>query len=73
MERFPVLDLILRYGTAASVVLGVIGAALVLFLAWNALAWIAVPLAILIGGLVFVLGKSYVEIVTIVTEMLVPR
>ncbi|HZQ59943.1 MAG TPA: hypothetical protein VFC24_01265 [Casimicrobiaceae bacterium] len=73
MERFPILDLILRYGTPASVVLGVIGAALVLLLAWTALAWIALPLALFAGGLVFVLGKSYVEIVTIVTEMLVPR
>jgi len=73
MERFPVLDLILRYGAAASVVLALVGAALVLLLAWPVMAWIAAPVALLAGAVIFVLGKSYVEIVTIVTEMLVPR
>jgi hypothetical protein len=73
MERFPVLALVLRYGTIGSAALGVLVALLVGGLAYATLSWLAPLIGIVLGGLVFVLGKSYVEIVTLITEMLVPR
>ena len=73
MERFPVLDLILRFGTAGAVVLGFAVGLLAIVLSWGALGWIAVALGLVAGGLVFLIGKSYVELVTLITEMLVPR
>jgi hypothetical protein len=73
MERYPVLDLILRYGKTASIGVGLLAAVVVAGLGWPALGWIAVGLAAIAGIVVFVLAKSYVEIVTIITEMLVPR
>jgi hypothetical protein len=73
MERYPVLDLILRYGKIGSLAAAILAAALVAGLGWAALGWIAIVLALIVGAVVFILAKSYVEIVTIITEMLVPR
>lgn len=73
MERYPVLDFILRYGKLASIGVALLAALVVVGLGWQALGWIAVGLAMIAGVVVFVLAKSYVEIVTIITEMLVPR
>lgn len=73
MERYPVLALILRFGTIGAATLALVGGLLVTALAWTAFGWIAIPLALFIAALVFVIAKSYVEIVTIITEMLVPR
>lgn len=73
MERFPVLDLILRFGTPASVVLAAGGGVLTLICAWALIGWLAILAAALVAGLIFIVGKSYVELVTLITEMLVPR
>lgn len=73
MERYPVLNFILRYGKVASVAAAILAAVAIAGLGWQALGWLAIVLAIVAGAVVFVLAKSYVEIVTIITEMLVPR
>lgn len=73
MERYPVLDFILRYGKAASIGVALLAAFVVAGMGWQALGWVAVGLAVIAGVIVFVLAKSYVEIVTIITEMLVPH
>jgi hypothetical protein len=73
MERYPILDLILRYGRPGAYVAALIAAALVVGFGWPGLGWISLALGLLAAGFVFLLVKSYVEIVTIITEMLVPR
>lgn len=73
MERYPVLNFILRYGKVASVAAAILAAVAIAGLGWQVLGWLAIVLAIVAGAVVFVLAKSYVEIVTIITEMLVPR
>jgi hypothetical protein len=73
MERFPVLDLILRFGNPAAVVLALAGGALTLIVTWALIGWFAILAAAVVAGLIFVVAKSYVELVTLITEMLVPR
>lgn len=73
MERYPILALILRYGTVGAAGLGVLTALLAGFLAWAPLGGLGLVVGAVAGAVVFVLGKSYVEIVTIITEMLVPH
>jgi hypothetical protein len=68
-DRFFVIRIILRYGTSGAVVLGVllgVGSAILL---WPTISWAVVVVAPLIGGLAFLLCKSYVEIVTIVFSL----
>lgn len=73
MERFPILDLILRFGTPASVILALAGSALTFCMVWPFVGWFGLLAAFVAGGLIFIVGKSYVELVTLITEMLVPR
>ena len=73
MERFPMLAFVLRFGTVATTLLALISAALIVLLAWPALGWTAGVVAVLVAAVIFVAGKSFVELVVIVTEMLVPR
>jgi hypothetical protein len=67
------LRMILRYGALGAAMLAVLVALLVGTLCWTALGWPAAVAGIVAGALVYVVGRSYVEIVQIVTEMLVPH
>lgn len=73
MERFPALDLVVRFGGPGAILLAVAVAAAALAGLWPVVGWIAAPVALAIGALAYLISKSAVEIVTIVTEMLVPR
>lgn len=73
MNRFPALSLILKYGAPGSVLVAVAAAALVAALVGPALGWaVAVVAALGIAAVVYIFTKGFVEIVTILTEMLVP-
>jgi hypothetical protein len=73
MERFPLLSLTLRHGAAGSILAALLAAAIVVAAAWPALGPLGIVLGALAGLVIYVLARSYVELVTIVTEMLVPR
>lgn len=73
MERYPILALILRYGGVGSSLLALLAAATAIAAGYDALGAYVYPIGAVIAGVVWVLARSYVELVTIVTEMLVPR
>jgi fumarate reductase flavoprotein subunit len=72
-SRFPVLDMIVRYGNVAAALLGPLTALIAAWPLWSTLGIASVPVALVAGGLVYILVRSYVEIVTLITEMLMPR
>jgi fatty acid desaturase len=70
---YRMLQRVVRHGaigvkavTALTLAFGV-GAAL--SLAW----WWLVPVVLLAAGLVYVLGQSFVELVTVIVDMMVPK
>ena len=73
MDRYPVLAGIVRFGTIGSALLALFAAAMIVVINWASLGALAVLIAAVTGGVIFIVGRSYVEIVTILTEMLVPR
>lgn len=73
MEKYPVLDLIVRFGRVAAGCLAVLCGVLIGIGLYPALGWLTPLAGAAAAGLVFVAARSYVEMVTIVTEMLVPR
>lgn len=73
MENYPVLSLVVRFGTPAAIGLGLLSAAIVLALLLGPFGWLAAPVALIVGAVVSALAKSYVELVVLITEMLVPR
>ncbi len=73
MNDYPVLRLIVRHGAAGSIALGVIVFASIAYFGYPALGSLAIALGALVGVVLFILGKSYAELVRIITEMLLPR
>lgn len=73
MEQYPILAMIVRFGSPVSIILAMVGTLLALFLLYLPLGWVAFPFAAIIGGVIYVLAKSYVELIVMITEMLVPR
>lgn len=73
MEKYPMLNLTVRYGGPASMAFALVVGALLLWLGFATMGWGAMIVAAIGGALVFVVLKSYVELVVLVTEMLVPR
>ena len=69
-DPYFVLRLIMRYGVVASIVLGVAGVAVSCLLLWSLTSWWSIPLAMLVGAFIFLLCKSYVEIVGVIFHML---
>jgi len=65
--------MILRFGKAGALMLAVFIAAAIGCAGWSAFGMIAIVAGLLAGAGAWILARSYVEIVTIVTEMLVPH
>ena len=73
MERFPALGLIVRFGALGAAGLAIGCALLLALLLWPLWAAASLVAASLAGAIVYLLAKSFVELVIILTEMLVPR
>ena len=69
MDRFPILRLIIRYGRTGAMMMSLALAVLVTALCWGSLGWLAVLAFPPVLAVSYVLLKSYVEIVQIVSEM----
>ena len=67
------LKLIVRYGRTASGVLAALVGLGALPLLWPLLGWLSVPIASVAAGLGYVVLRSYTEMVTLITEMLMPE
>ena len=73
MENYPIISLLHRHGTTLAAVFALcmpLGA-LALFLA--GMAWPVLPIGVFAGVVVYVLARSYVELIHIITETLMPR
>lgn len=67
-ESFIAIKLILRYGTIGAVVLAILIGFGILGLLWSTIGWFSIGAALLVGALVLLIGKSYVELVSIVFQ-----
>jgi hypothetical protein len=63
------LRLLLRHGRAGALILSLALAALVPWLCWPSLGWLAILAAPPVLVVTYVLLKSYVELIQIVSEM----
>lgn len=72
-KAYPVVRLLVKHGTVLSVAVGVV---LAVSGVWSALAgfgWAWAPAGLLAGGFGGLIMRSYVELVRLITEMLLPR
>lgn len=71
MNKYPLVKLLMRFGTAFAAIVALATAVAVVLIGSGAPLWIAGGLGA--GVVVFVLLKSYVELVEILSDMLMPR
>lgn len=69
-DSFFAIRLIIRYGNTASKVFALLAALLTGFFLWADYSWWGVFAALPVAALVFLLVKSYVELINIVFHML---
>jgi hypothetical protein len=73
MDKYPVLAFIVRYGTPAAIALAVVAAALTLWIGFPLIGWASIIVAAAAGGVLLLVALSYVELVRLITEMLLPQ
>ncbi|HSV77976.1 MAG TPA: FAD-binding protein, partial [Ramlibacter sp.] len=73
LARFPILRALVRHGKPGGAVLAVVIGLLVTALGWGVMGWWAIPLAVAVAAGVLVVVLGCVEMVTMVTELLMPQ
>ena len=70
---YPAIRFLVRYGHALAVVIGAAAIGTGIVAAVSGWGWGWIPAGILGGGLVYLLFRSYAEIVQVIAETLLPR
>jgi hypothetical protein len=73
MNDYPMLRLIVRYGSQGCIALAVLAFAAIAWLAYPTLGGLAIVVGALTGIVVFIVCRSYVELVRLITDMLLPK
>jgi hypothetical protein len=73
MPKYPFIDFLLRHGNAFAIVVALLPVAAGLYLAYVGLGWICAAGGIIVGGILYVIARSYVEIVAVIADMLLPK
>lgn len=73
MDQYPTVSLILRHGNSIAICLAAlipIAAVLMVLSGWS---WLVLPASLVLGGVAFGLLMSYVEIIRIIADTLLPK
>lgn len=73
MEKFLLLRLTVRFGVPAAVILAFACSIITFWILFYSITWVAIAPAVFAGLLVFAAAKSYVELIVLITDMLLPR
>jgi hypothetical protein len=73
MNQYPVVDLLVKRGTVVSAAVGAVPVLFGLAAVASGASWLFLAGGILTGAIAFLLMKSYVEVVAIIADMLLPK
>jgi hypothetical protein len=73
MEQYPTLKLIVERGEILALVVAVLPAMGGIAVTLLGAHWVAAAAGLLVAGVVFVLLRSYVELVRVIADMLIPK
>ena len=71
--KYPVIDFLLRHGHRFAIVVALLPMAAGLFLGASGWGWLIAVGGVLTGAILYVLAKSYVELVALIADMLLPK
>ena len=69
-DPFFAIRLLRRYGSAGTIALALLVAVGLGWLLWLPIGWLSFPLGTVAGALTFIVGRSYVEVVSMIFERL---
>lgn len=73
LPHYPTVEFLVKYGQHFAVALGVLPVVLGLLLAWFLQLWPVAVGGLIAGGILYVIARSYVELVQIIADMLLPK
>ena len=73
MRTYPMVELLVRHGTTLAVLAAIGAIAGGAYIAFSAGNVVYAVVAVIGGGILFALLKSYVELVTIIADMMLPN
>ena len=73
LPRYPTVEFLVKHGPKFAIALGILPLLCALALAWYLQMWILVPGGAIAGAILFVIARSYVELVQIIADMLLPK
>lgn len=72
-EQYPTLRLLMRHGKGIAIAAAAFGVICGLWAAVALQAWGFAAVGVIAGGVFYALVRSYVELITLVTDMLLPK
>ena len=72
-KAYPVVRLLVKHGTALSIAVGAVLAIVGVWAALVGFGWVWAPVGVLTGAFAGLMMRSYVEVVRLITDMLLPR
>jgi hypothetical protein len=73
VPKYPFINFLLRHGHGFATAVTLLPVAAGLYLAYAGLGWIWVAGGAVLGAVVYVIARSYVEIVALIADMLLPK
>ena len=73
MQKYPVIDFLLRHGHRFAIAVALLPAIAGICLASAGWGWPVAVGGVLAGAILYVLAKSYVELVALIADMLLPK
>jgi hypothetical protein len=73
MKNYPMLQLIMRWGTIMAALVAAIVAAAGMWVAVATGSWLWAAAGVVLAGAGYCLAVSYVELIRLITDMLLPK
>ena len=73
MPHYPVVNFLLRHGHQFAIAVALLPAAAGVYLGLSDWGWLVALAGIVTGAILYILAKSYVELVAIIADMLLPK
>ncbi len=73
LPHYPTVEFLVKYGQHFAVTLSALPVVVGVILAWFFQIWLLALAGVVAGGVLYVVTRSYVELVQIIADMLLPK
>ena len=71
--HYPTVQFLLRWGSILALVIALLPVAAATAAVWCGAAWWVAPAGLAVGGMLWLFVKSYVEVLSIIADTLLPK